>query len=254
MRAINVACSGYVVYIRTKSVISFQAASAERDPFNRLIVKPIRDQEERIIAVAGMVLDTDWFTKEVAPKAIQQNLAKFFPADHQDAIVTLRGGDDKMIFCTQPGMDAQSEAKLRFDFGFWHYTVGVRMRSLTIEEWVRRQYLFNLSLSLIGTLVLIGGLIMGLRVASREMKLSQMKTDFVANVSHELRTPLSSIRVFGELLELGRIKEPERVREYGHYVHTEGRKLTQLINNILDFSRIESGRKQYQFERARGGG
>jgi signal transduction histidine kinase len=82
------------------------------------------------------------------------------------------------------------------------------------------------------------------------MKLSQMKADFVSNVSHELRTPLASIRVFGEFLKLGRVKEPEKIREYGEYIETESRRLTQLINNILDFSKIESGRKTYQFERA----
>ena len=81
------------------------------------------------------------------------------------------------------------------------------------------------------------------------MRLSQMKADFVSNVSHELRTPLASIRVFGEFLKLGRVREPERVREYGEYIETESRRLTQLINNILDFSKIESGQKTYHFAR-----
>src|SRR5690349_20014234 len=76
-----------------------------------------------------------------------------------------------------------------------------------------------------------------------------MKTDFVSNVSHELRTALSSIRVFGELLKIGHVQDEEKVREYGDYIETESRRLTQLINNILDFSRIESGRKTYDFER-----
>jgi signal transduction histidine kinase len=75
-----------------------------------------------------------------------------------------------------------------------------------------------------------------------------MKADFVSNVSHELRTPLASIRVFGEFLKLGRVKEPGKIREYGEYIETESRRLTQLINNILDFSKIESGQKTYHFE------
>jgi signal transduction histidine kinase len=82
------------------------------------------------------------------------------------------------------------------------------------------------------------------------MKLSRMKADFVSNVSHELRTPLASIRVFGEFLKLGRVKEPKKIQEYGEYIETESRRLTQLINNILDFSRIESGQKTYHFEDA----
>jgi signal transduction histidine kinase len=75
-----------------------------------------------------------------------------------------------------------------------------------------------------------------------------MKADFVSNVSHELRTPLASIRVLAELLNLGRINQPDRVREYGAYIESEGRRLTNVINNILDFSRIESGRRLFQFE------
>jgi two-component system phosphate regulon sensor histidine kinase PhoR len=85
-----------------------------------------------------------------------------------------------------------------------------------------------------------------LRAAAREMRLSQMKSDFVSNVSHELRTPLASIRVFGELLRLGRAESAEKVREYGELIETESRRLTQLIDNILDLARIESGRKTYE--------
>jgi len=79
------------------------------------------------------------------------------------------------------------------------------------------------------------------------MKLSEMKSDFVSNVSHELRTPLASIRVFAELLRLGRLRSPEKSQEYGEYIEAESRRLTGLINNILDFSRIESGQKTYRF-------
>jgi signal transduction histidine kinase len=119
---------------------------------------------------------------------------------------------------------------------------------MTSEQWARWNFNVSLSLSILMTAVLIGGMSFALRTASREMRLSQMKTDFVSNVSHELRTPLSSIRVFGEFLKLGRVTEQEKIREYGEYVETESRRLTQLINNILDFSKIESDRKIYHFE------
>jgi signal transduction histidine kinase len=74
-----------------------------------------------------------------------------------------------------------------------------------------------------------------------------MKSDFVSNVTHELRTPLASIRVFAEFLKLGRVQSPEQVREYGDYIENETQRLTRLIDNILDFARIESGRKTYRF-------
>jgi signal transduction histidine kinase len=79
------------------------------------------------------------------------------------------------------------------------------------------------------------------------MALARLKSEFVANVSHELRTPLSLIRLYAETLELGRLSSPEKCQEYFHIIRKESERLTGLINNILDFSRIEAGRKEYTF-------
>jgi signal transduction histidine kinase len=82
---------------------------------------------------------------------------------------------------------------------------------------------------------------------SKELELARLKSDFVSNVSHELRTPLALIRLYAETLELGRIKTPEKAGEYYRIVREESERLSALINNILDFSRIEAGRKEYDF-------
>jgi signal transduction histidine kinase len=79
------------------------------------------------------------------------------------------------------------------------------------------------------------------------MHLSRLKSDFVANVSHELKTPLALVRLFAETLEMGRVQGPEKAQEYYRVINKESQRLTQLINNILDFSRIEAGRKEYRF-------
>jgi signal transduction histidine kinase len=78
------------------------------------------------------------------------------------------------------------------------------------------------------------------------MALARLKSDFVSNVSHELRTPLSLIRLYAETLEMGRVT-PEKHREYFQIIRKESERLSALINNILDFSRIEAGRKEYDF-------
>ena len=77
--------------------------------------------------------------------------------------------------------------------------------------------------------------------------MARLKSDFVSNVSHELRTPLSLIRLYAETLELGRLSSPEKYQEYYRIIRKESERLTALINNILDFSRIEAGRKEYDF-------
>jgi len=82
----------------------------------------------------------------------------------------------------------------------------------------------------------------------REMELVKLKSDFVSNVSHELRTPLSLIRMFAETLEMGRLTNEEKKREYYTTILQETERLTRLVNNILNFSRMEAGKKEYHFE------
>jgi signal transduction histidine kinase len=97
-------------------------------------------------------------------------------------------------------------------------------------------------------MVMVGGVFLTYRNISREMKLARLKSDFVANVSHELRTPLALIRLYAETLELGRLTAQEKYPEYFRIIREESERLTALINNILDFSRIEAGRKEYEFK------
>jgi signal transduction histidine kinase len=95
--------------------------------------------------------------------------------------------------------------------------------------------------------MLAAGLYLVYSNVRRELHLARLKSDFVANVSHELKTPLALIRLFAETLELGRVPSEEKAQQYYRVINKESHRLTQLINNILDFSRIEAGRKEYRF-------
>ena len=222
----------------------------EYDPENRVLFKPIRNESRKVVGVTGLILDTEYLRTIYLPRVIQQSLPKFFPDDSKNnIIVTVYDGKGMRVMSTQEvqGQDDDTYTMLPF---FSDWKVGIRSRYMTAEQWARWNFNVSLSLSALMTLALLGGIALALRTASREIKLSQMKTDFVSNVSHELRTPLSSIRVFGEFLKLGRVKDDAKIREYGEFIETESSRLTQLINNILDFSKIESGGKTYQFELA----
>jgi signal transduction histidine kinase len=105
---------------------------------------------------------------------------------------------------------------------------------------------------LIGTLVLaigIGGWLI-VTDLNRQLALARQKTDFVSNVSHELKTPLTSIRMFSELLAEQRVADPAKQRSYLQIITAETARLTRLINNVLDFSRMERGEKKYNFRDA----
>jgi signal transduction histidine kinase len=82
---------------------------------------------------------------------------------------------------------------------------------------------------------------------NRQLTLARQKTDFVSNVSHELKTPLTSIRMFSELLAETPDVDPAKQRRYLNIIAAETARLTRLINNVLDFARLERGEKNYQF-------
>jgi signal transduction histidine kinase len=82
--------------------------------------------------------------------------------------------------------------------------------------------------------------------ARRQLALAQQKTDFVSNVSHELKTPLTSIRMFAEMMQTGNAAEDKRP-QYLRIIVAEAERLTRLINNVLDFARLERKQKRYDF-------
>jgi len=218
-----------------------------RDPGNRIILNPITDEKWRVVGFAGMIVDQEFFEDQLLPKVVTTILSKLSGSD--DLVFVVRDQNGRTVplsGCEQGPEKDVVRAPMTFVFADW--TIALQGDYASPERWARTNFAFNMTLSVVLALVLVSGIVLALRSASREMKLSTMKNDFVSNVSHELRTPLSSIRVFGEFMRLGRVTDPDKVREYGEYIETESRRLTQLINNILDFSRIESGRRVYRFE------
>ena len=135
----------------------------------------------------------------------------------------------------------------KLDDAFRGLALGIKYQGTSVKElgqtWVRRSFMILGFLSL----MIIGGLVLTKHIVNKEMALARLKSDFVSNVSHELRTPLALIRLYAETLELGRITTEEKKEQYYRIIRKESERLTALINNILDFSRIEAGRKEYEF-------
>jgi two-component system, OmpR family, phosphate regulon sensor histidine kinase PhoR len=117
---------------------------------------------------------------------------------------------------------------------------------LGIEERARRRSEWLLITLMLG--IILAGIGFSLYAISKERRANQLKSDFISNVSHELKTPLSLIRMFGELLALGKLKSPDKAKEYADIITREAERLGRLIDNVLDFSRIERGRAAYDFQ------
>lgn len=95
--------------------------------------------------------------------------------------------------------------------------------------------------------VITSGLAILLYAMRRERKANELKSDFISNVSHELKTPLSIISMFGEMLASGRVKGPAQAAEYAEVIWRESVRLARLIDNVLDFAKIERGVDIYEF-------
>ncbi len=141
--------------------------------------------------------------------------------------------------------DEVVELRFRDTLRRWRLRVAQRAGSLKSTRDTGRV----IDLVLIGTAVAIimAGIIVLLTAARRERRANELKSEFISNVSHELKTPLSIISMFGEMLHMGRTKSPAQASEYAGIITRESTRLARLIDNVLDFARIERGADVYEF-------
>jgi signal transduction histidine kinase len=129
--------------------------------------------------------------------------------------------------------------------GWPHWRLLVTHPSGSLEAAVTAARRRNLIVST-GILAVLGASISLLVISTRRaQELARRQLEFVASVSHELRTPLAVIRSAGENLADGVVREEEQVRKYGDLVKNEGRRLTEMVEQILEFAGIESGRRGF---------
>ena len=201
-------------------------------------------------ALAGFAYDAEFLSKKFFPAALNMVLPNQDPKDtsHPQPAIMVRNSKDQhpmaASICWDGGVP---EVERSFDSVFPGLTLGMKLRGTTIQsisdKFLRTNFLVLGALSLL----MAGGVFLAYRNVTRELQLAKLKSDFVSNVSHELRTPLALIRLYAETLELGRISSSGKQHEYHEIIRKESERLTALINNILDFSRIEAGKKEYTF-------
>jgi signal transduction histidine kinase len=200
-------------------------------------------------AIGGMAFDAEYLRDQFFPEMLDSLLS------HQEE----RGEKNHVVMMVHPKHEAtpmaasagwdggEPEVERNLEGAFPSLTLAIKLPGTTLAA--LGQHFVHTSFFILGaiSLLLTGGIVMTHRNISRELALARLKSDFVSNVSHELRTPLSLIRLYAETLEMGRLKSPEKYQEYYSIIRKESERLSALINNILDFSRIEAGRKEYDF-------
>jgi signal transduction histidine kinase len=211
----------------------------------------IGGEKEGSAVIGGVALDADYLKDQFFPEMLDDVISRNVSdaqTDKNHAVMMLRGKYESAALAQSSGWDGgAAEVERNLEGAFPLLTLAIKLKGTTLaaigERFARISFLTLAALSL----VLAGGIALTYRNVTKEMALARLKSDFVSNVSHELRTPLSLIRLYAETLEMGRLTSPEKYQEYYRIIRKESERLTALINNILDFSRIEAGGKEYDF-------
>jgi len=187
------------------------------------------------------------------PRAIEalRPLVQTDPTLHDEICVALLDENARPMALSEPGFQANWKrpfvsSEIGEALPHWEVAVYLLNPAKITQAAQTTRLTLGLLIALLVTAIGVGGWLI-VSDLNRQLTLARQKTDFVSNVSHELKTPLTSIRMFAELLAEGRVHEPEKQRSYLNIITAETARLTRLINNVLDFSRMERGEKDYHF-------
>lgn len=172
-------------------------------------------------------------------------------SDMQQSRVNIVDADGKIVFGPPLGRGGLTLGR-QFETTLYKWTLNVTMNSAEeLAAAVARRRVLEMVLVALSSVVVIAGLFVILIAAERERRLSNLKSEFVANVSHELKTPLALVRMFAELLQTGRADTDAKRKQYLSIIVNESDRLNALIENVLDFAKVERGQAAYEFSLAR---
>lgn len=165
-------------------------------------------------------------------------------------IIALRQHPDGKILLTSEGLPDQN---LRFDqegdmWLFPQIKIGISLKQQTISDLASARVKEGLILIGVVLIIVVAGICFLYSSVKKEIHLAQIKSEFISNVSHEIRTPLALISMYIETLEMGRVTAAEKVREYYQIIGVETQRLANMVDKILSFSKIESGKRIYKSE------
>jgi signal transduction histidine kinase len=220
---------------------------------------------DRLTSFVALAVDAERLRGEFIPKLVASRFAKVEgPTGFPSLAVTVLDGQRRVVYPPGGSANDQYVDERTFPLVFfepelatfaapekgrpetWRVRTGYDNQTIPQIIASRERPQYAMMAMLAGVMAL--GVFFVARAAAREVRVAELKSNFVSSVSHDLKTPLALIQLFAETLELGRLKNTDRAHEYYRIINSEARKLTRLINNLLDFSKIEAGLRKYQLE------
>jgi len=201
----------------------------------------VPDRNMGITGIFGVQLNSDHLLKDILPEAVgnvqmDESLQVLLSDLAGRAISDGRNTPTALPLVTEYFED---------NFPPWRIDLyQTQAKGLEILD-LRRNFYFWTILTLI--IVLAFGAFLIVRTIAHEMEILKIKSDFVSSVSHEFKTPLTSIKALMERLVDGKVRDSGKMEQYFSIIAQDTDKLTRLVNNLLDFSKIEEGKKEYDF-------
>lgn len=264
----------------TRDVVAFASRSThvggpEDERFRRLLVLTILNDPEMKVgppyhdelrhlhkAYAGQVYLLSHWQREIGgrrylvvawhdvPRIVHELFPRLYSEADPQTRVNIVDSDGRIIY-GRPISRGRYTLGCQFETTLYKWRLNVSMNAAEkLATAVARRRVFETVLVGLAGLVVVSGIAVILVAAARERKLSSLKGEFVANVSHELKTPLSLVRMFGELLLSGRVDSDAKRDQYLQIIVTESERLAALIENVLDFAKVERGKAGYEFTEA----
>ena len=254
--------------LEKKTIGSFEATIDGRRTYLQAQLRYTAPARERLTSVVAFRVDAETLRSDFFPSFVARELhAVEGPSGFPPLDVTVLDADGRVIFPagrTAPPahfVDERPFPLLFFDQELislaapadrppemWRILTGYGDQTIPDIIQARERPQRAMMAVLAGVMTL--GVFFVASAAAREVHVAELKSSFVSSVSHDLKTPLALIQLFAETLELGRLKHTDRAQEYYRIINSEARKLTRLIDNLLDFSRIEAGLRRYRREPA----
>lgn len=189
-------------------------------------------------------VDAERFIREILGQKIQ------ITAEDRFNIGIINGKTKELIYPTGNQKTIKDFPNKKPMWLFPQYDIGIQLKGKTIDLLVKSRAKSTLILIILVDIFFVLGALLVFKNVKKEIKLSIIKSDFISNVSHEIRTPLALISMYIESLEMGRVKTEEKKKEYYKIILNEVQRLSGIVNIILNFSKIESGKRKYTFNNA----
>jgi len=212
----------------------------------------LRDGQGQIVGAGGWWVDPKVFLKDHLQGIMEDRLAsntRIYGGieSSRNLSVQVLGPEGSVFAMVREPSGSADYGTALMEGPFEGYAIRVAPTGNAPVSWARRFVIIEVAfISLMG-LVIIGATLFGLRYTVRQLELARIKSSFVSNVSHELKTPISLIRLAVETLEMRRYTAPEQAERFIRQIGRETQRLSQLVDNILDFARLEAGQRVFKF-------